>query len=243
MPNSASSFIISRKNPISITRKRITSIMQYIIYCYKLQLANQIIYSKSGRPNKQKFEDYLKTKLVDDYLRKNKDYFKGINSGIEVIVFGKEDTELYIDGGHIEQEDKIDICVKELGLQKAWAGDNKQEIYFAIECKRIEFLSDSKHYVDDIQKLVDRKHTEFRLPFEGMLAFIENANLKHIQVSKKVTELLKASTTISTNQYLLPIELDTDFEGTYTSSHTKNFDNSTFIIYHLLCDYSQLVTN
>ncbi|WP_431199912.1 hypothetical protein ACQ86K_04880 [Mucilaginibacter sp. P19] len=206
-------------------------------------MANKTVYSKSKRFSKQKFEDYLKTKFVDDYLRKNKDYFNSINSGIEDIFFGKEATEIYTDDTNIEQEDKIDICVKELGLQKAWSSDNKQEIYFAIECKRIEILSDSKNYVLDIQKFADREHTEFRLPFEGMMAFIENANLSHITLSKRITELLKATTTISTSQHLSPIKLYATFDGSYMSSHNKNFDNSIFSIYHLLLDYSTLVSD
>jgi hypothetical protein len=244
MPDNVLSFITSRKNPIAITRKRVGSIIQYIIHCYKLQLANDIVYSKSAKKSKQKFEDYLKTKLVDDYLRKNKEYFKIINSGIEDIFFGKEETELYIDNSEIEQEDKIDICIRELGLQKAWSGNNKEEIYFAIECKRIETLSDSKKYVADIQKIVDREHIEFRLPFEGMIAFVENPNLNHALVSDKVTEILKITNTIATIQYLLPIKLDANFEGSYTSLHNKNFNKKeAFSIYHLLFDYSKIVVN
>ena len=190
MSDNALSCIASRSNPYGVTERRINSIIQYIVYCYDLQLKGQIKYSKSNKKSKQKFEDHLKTKLVDEYLRSHKDYFKSINSGIEDIFFGKEETELFTDDSNIEKEDRIDICIKEIGLQRLWASNNTDEVYFAVECKRIEKLSDTKAYVFDIQKMAARQHVKLRLPFEGMMAFIEEASINHSKIAVEINKRL-----------------------------------------------------
>ncbi len=243
MSNNAQSFILARRNPISITRTRINSIFNYIIYCYLLSITKGVTYSKSTKNSKQKFEDYLKTKLVDDYLRKNKDYFKATGSGIENISFGKEEVEIYTNNASVEQEDKIDIYIRELGLQNTWSKDGKEEIYFAIECKRIESLPDTTYYIGDIKKYVERKHTSLRLPFEGMIAFIENNNISPVELSAKISEKLK-QTNIDTIQFLTFEMIYSGFNGSYISIHKKNFDNKDlFTVIHLLLDYSKIVVN
>ena len=241
MSNSVLSFINARKNPVSYTEKRIKDILHYVIYCYQLQLSDKVKYSKSAN-TKQKFEDYLKTKFVDDYLRANKDYFQKNGSGIKTISFNKEVVEIYTDAAKIEQEDKIDISVKELGLQKAWSKDNTSEIYFAIECKRVKVLSDAGNYVSDIKKFAERRHLSYRLPFEGMIAFVENENLSHSQLSVEITKKLKATSSIITKQYLTPKIFFEGFNGTYASSHHKKSDNTIFYVYHLIFDYSKNIS-
>jgi len=244
MPDSAKSFISARRNPLALTQKRVMAIMQYIIYCYELQIKDRVIYSKSKRNSKQKFEDYLKTKLVDDYLRKNKIFFNNNFSDIEVIFFGKEETEIYTDNSDIEQEDKIDIYIRELGLQKVWSNDEKEEVYFAIECKRIEKMSDINNYITDIQKFTNRSHRHIRLPFEGMIAFVENNKLNYLKIANGVTDKLNNFPDIKTTQNLTAVMLSNTFGGSYISKHNKNFNLlEEFFIYHLLFDYSHIVIN
>lgn len=244
MVGNASEFISARKNPLALTERRIHAIMQYFIYCYQLQTADKVTHSKSRLNTKLKFEDVLKSKLVDDYLRKNKEFFKSINSTIEDIYFGKEEMEIYADNVDIEQEDKIDISIRELGLQKIWSGDNKDEIYFAVECKRITKLGDASLYVSDIQKFVDRKYTQKRIPFEGMLGFIEDDTIDHNAVAKAVNKKLAEATTIKTVANLIAVNMTPGFSGSYKSSHKKNYTpNQSFSVNHLLFDYSKIVVN
>jgi len=244
MVGNASKFVTARKNPLALTDRRIHAIMQYFIYCYQLQIADKVTHSKGRLNTKLKFEDVLKSKLVDDYLRKNKEFFKSVNSTIEDIYFGKEEMEIYTDNGDLEQEDKIDISIRELGLQKIWSGDNKDEIYFAVECKRITKITDASLYVSDIQKFVDRKHTQKRIPFEGMLGFIEDNSIDHNAVAIAVNQKLAEVTTITTVTNLTVTNITPGFSGAYKSTHQKNYlPNQHFLVNHLLFDYSKIVVN
>jgi len=236
-------FDASVKKRTSLTQYRIELIIKYIVFCYLRMISDRKKYSKSDK-GRLHFENFLRNRFVYDYLRKNTDFYKNSisdNPNVE-IYFQKEEDEEYltIDG---VASDFIDISVKETELTKMLSVEQKgSEIYFAIECKRIEELSDASNYIIDIQKFSDRPHTTLRLPFEGMIAFIENASLNHAKLSDKVSELLKTAANIKTNQLLYPKILHLGFDGSYTSSHKKNYGGKEdFFIYHLLFDYSKIV--
>lgn len=143
----AFNFISKRKQPLSLRQKNIQNILWYFLECYNLVLADGKTYSVSEiNKGKIKLENYLRNKLVDEYLREYthllQDRFK-----TEYISFDKDSEETYIDNEGYESTDKIDIYIRNKALQDCWSGE--KNVYFAIECKRIEILSDAQKYIDE----------------------------------------------------------------------------------------------
>jgi hypothetical protein len=244
MSDSALLFVSSRQNPVVITRKRVEDIVWYSVECYKLLLNDAPIYSKKyvKENTTYSFEDYLKMEFVDNYLIKNKGLFTSKISDLEEINFEYEPVKRYTDMNGIEKSDKIDIYINKIGL-KNYLNTEDEHAYFVFECKRISRLSDTAAYINDIQKFADRKH-KVRLPFEGMIAFIESINLSEAQLADEINKRLKVSYNIKTSQYLTALGIYKDFTGRYDSTHKKNYDvKEKFSVFHLLFDYSNYVTN
>lgn len=117
---------------------------------------------------KIKKEDFLRNRLVDDYLE-NELYL--IEGGTDRFTVNKEVSEEY--RGLVDDElhnDPIDIHIVDKAQKVSWGNNTKP--YFAIECKRIK--SSISEYVKDTQKFTERNYSKLRLPFEGQLGFIEN---------------------------------------------------------------------
>jgi hypothetical protein len=242
--NGASGFILNRK--CSITESRIRNILWYVVECYAILLKGSVTYSKKDVREKTTiaFEDYLRNRFVQDYLVKNKDLLKQKISALEEINFLYETQKEYIDSQDKKQKpDKIDIYINKLGLKDVWK-ENDENIYFAIECKRIEKLSDSVKYISDIEKFTNRGYIDIRLPFEGQFAFIETPSITHIQLSNEINKKLNEKRTIITSDFLSPISIHFPFEGTYLSVHRRNtVEQDSFSIFHLLFDYSNVVVD
>lgn len=247
MPD-ASSFIKRRKQITAITNERIGYILWYVAECYNILQRVQPLptYSRSfvAGNTTHKFEDYLKFKFVDDYLIPNKPLLKSKASALDEITFQSETQKTYTDTkDNKEKPDKIDIYVNKLGLQNEW-NQSDEHIYFAIECKRISGTNSYTEYLKDIEKLTTRNHTNLRLPFEGMIAFIEPTTITHTIASTQITNRLKKSTTITTTQYLALTSVNTDFDACYLSKHNKSFGKKNpFAVYHLFFDYSANVVD
>jgi hypothetical protein len=237
-------FVINRKN--AVTEKQIKTILWYVTECYLLTIKENKRYSKTWVKNHTtyKFENYLKNQLVEDYLIKNKDLLKQKTLTLNDINFGCETEKNYIDSQDGKQkQDKIDIYINKLGLRDVWK-ENDENIYFAIECKRIKKLPDSTKYVDDMEKFTNRAYINIRLPFEGQLAFIENPTITHVRLHNEINEKLNRRKTVITDNSLSPISIHAQFDGTYLSEHKRNTNKQeSFSIYHLLFDYSDIVVD
>lgn len=239
-PN-ASRFV--RKRRLLVTDRRIRQILWYVIECHLIFLGDKITYSQKWvkANTTHKFEDYLKFRLVEDYLVRHKKLLQVNISELEEITFSCETQKEYIDTDTKLKPDKIDIYINKIGLRNLWKEED-ENVYFAIECKRIKILSDTTDYVKDIEKFTKRNHTNLRLPFEGQIAFIENEKLNYKNVTDKINKKLKKSTAIKTLNPLTQTKLHASFTGAYLSKHKKNFGKKqTFSIYHLLFDYSGVV--
>ena len=242
MVSNASTFILNRKDALAFTNNRIRHILSYVIECHRIFLTDNLTYSVSriNSDTKIKTEEYFRTKFVDNYLRKNRHLLESIQ--MDELFFGKEEVEIYQDNEGIEQEDKIDIYVREVSLQKYWSIN--EEVYFTVECKRIKKLSDTKEYIIDIEKFCNRKYINTRLPFEGQIAFIENPKLHHTVVVETINKKLLTSSTITTCSFLTGIKLHSIIQSSYISTHKKNFlPMEEFSIYHLMFDYSGVVVD
>lgn len=243
MISSASNFIRNRGNDITaLTSNRIDAIIWYFAECYQIICIDKPTYNISRNNSKVKFEDFLRFRLVTDYLRKNKAVIKNKCAELSEINFHCEEQFEYYDTNEKENRaDKIDISVTRLALQETW-NDEDENIYFAIECKRIKILSDCEDYTLDTEKFANRNYKSTRLPFEGQLAFIENNTLTHSSASNEINRRLPSRKKLTTKQPLKNVIKHTVFNGCYHSIHNRNSTyKEKFEVYHLLFDYSSFV--
>lgn len=142
----------------------------------------------------------------------------------------------------IEANDRIDIKVNRIGLQEIWRNVEDQDIYFAIECKILSKLADNAQYLNDIEKFCIREYTHFRLPIEGMLAFIESKKIDIPEFVADINARLKKSKTISTKQFL-SLEASASFnDNYYRSLQIRSFNKTlAFSICHLYLGYSEII--
>lgn len=245
MGNNASRFISNRSNKFSVTSHRIQSILWYFVECYIFFQNDGVKYSQKWVKENTtlNFEDYLKFEFTRKYLTKNKHILKDKLSDLESINFHAEVQKEYRDMIDKKQKpDKIDIYINRIGLTNIWS-EVDENIYFAIECKRVKQLSDSKLYVQDIEKFTNRSYLDLRLPFEGQLAFIENSKLNHNSVSDDINKKLLSNSTIKTEKCLTPTVIHNSYEGSYISNHRKNYNDKIFTIFHLMFDYSSNIVD
>ncbi|MDR2954060.1 MAG: hypothetical protein LBV43_03165 [Prevotella sp.] len=239
----ASLFISKRKH--SITENRVKNVLWYVGECYILLINDKVKYSEKlhVKSSTIPFEDYLRNRLVEDYLIKNKNLLKERISELDEINFGYETNKEYIEKG-ILKPDKIDIYINKLGLNGILE-DSDENVYYAIECKRIRNLGDSTtQYINDIVKFSNREYVKRRLPFEGQLGFIELNSITHIEVYGNINDKLNKEAEITTDTPLQPCTINQNISCSYISKHKRNIGNKEqFSIYHLLLDYSDIVIN
>ena len=236
----ALNFISKRKQPLSLGQKNIQIILWYFLECYNLLLNDGKTYSISEvNKGKIKLENYLRNKLVDEYLREYTHLFHN-KFKTEYISFDKDSEETYIDKEGYEYTDKIDIYIRDKALQECWSGE--KNVYFAVECKRIQILSDTQKYIDEdtVGKFIERKHISFRVPFEGQLAFIHQKKNTPLIVADEINKRLSGNS--NTKNLLLPGKLHDTQNCSFISDHTRAYGkHEPFSIYHLLLDYSSII--
>jgi len=234
MSLNASNYSKNRANRLALTQKRIRQILTCTINSYKKIIADGIIFDYSKR-GLIKHEDYLRNRLVDEYLEKELSSF---DIGTEYFTANKEVSEEYTSFLDSElHNDPIDIHIVDKALKKSWGKSTKP--YFAIECKRIGSIS---NYVNDTKKFTERSYTRLRLPIEGQLGFIEKSGWNDKIVSDKIKNNLSTNTLLKTTQNLTPFVIKPGFDGTYVSEHEKK-DSTLFSVFHIFLDYSKIVLN
>jgi hypothetical protein len=244
MPNNLRQFNRHRKqyNPTGgIINTTVSAIMRYLIDCYLVMLEDKPQYSisKTKEETTYKFEEYLTSRFVEDYLATQLTFF--FHSKLNKVQFITEATRGYIDiRDQKEKPDKIDIYITNLHLDKELCANSQP--YFAIECKRIYKSNSVDEYISDIQKFTERKHTQTRLPFEGQLAYIENSRYDRHTTVISIDHKLKVHPSIHTIQSLKPELFHKKFDASYSSCHKRSFgEKKAFTIYHLFLDYTNLV--
>lgn len=238
MNSNASNFVKKRREKISLTKKQIKDILTCVISSYEKIITDKIVYDLSEKTiGKIKKEDYLRNRLVDDYLENELCLFE---DGTDRFTINKEVSEEY--RGLVDDKlhnDPIDIHIVDKAQKNSWGKNTKP--YFAIECKRLTSSSVTE-YVTDTKKFTERNYTKLRLPFEGQLAFIENPSLTHIMLSGKINQKLSSSSDIETIKQLENLMIKNGFDASYLSEHKKK-DRSLFSIFHLFFDYSKIIQN
>jgi hypothetical protein len=250
MSSGAKKFVAGRLTSLALTHQRVNSILGYIAYCHDQQMNEGHWYSRGWvkENSSDKFENFLKKRLVHNYLKKYKKAFStGFGSPIEDISFECEPEMPYIKFDkqkkiQKEANDRIDIKVNRLGLQNAWKDQDDQDIYLALECKILSALGDNAAYQGDLQKFCDRNYLQFRLPIEGMIAFKEHQQPGTAAYTTDLNKRLVKCRTIITLQLLKPNTLPVRFGESFFSKHCRNFNGKAgFTVCHLYLDYSQLI--
>lgn len=238
-----------KSNSEHLSQKRVEMVMKYVIYCYQKLIKENRTYKKVDFQNENKtrinLEEGLSEKFVDEYLGiwDNIEYYKKhISDKPDInLYFNNEAKQSYTENNTIK-DDFIDIKVQETGLSKIWnRSGNQKQIHLAIECKVIE--NGYSEYVSDIKKMCDRPFNTPRLNFEGQIAYVTNPIYTHSSVSAGINKNLSSNNEITTSQDLKTKLLDKKFDASYLSIHTRNHNQTSFSIYHLLFDYSKVVLN
>jgi len=233
-------------NNLKYSQKIFITITEYVVFCYE-QLRKDFkngtmtppFYSRKycKKYTKFKFEDYLKKEFVNNYLQEQKKNFGSIE--IEGFDFQYETEKDYTKDG-IKASDKIDIFISNLGLQAYWNEIKRENIYFVFECKIIRNTSQNNVYINDIQKFVEREY-EFRLPFEGLIGFIEKKSISIDKIIADINTKLQKHPNITTTQTLTPFPIN-NFQYCRLSKHKQNFPPHNLIeVYHLFFDYSNII--
>jgi len=230
--NLNASIYAKNREKLSLTNKRVNQILVCTIISYEKILAKGVVFDYSKR-GKIKPEDFLRNRLVDDYLESE---LSLIDIGTEYFTINKEVSEEYTSLVDIQlHNDPIDIHIVDKALKNSWGKTTKP--YFAIECKRLGSISD---YINDTKKFTERSYTRLRLPYEGQLGFIENTNWNHKTVRDKINNNLSSNSDIETTKKLEFYTIREKFDGSYHSVHKKK-DKTPFSVFHLFFDYSKIV--
>jgi len=254
MPNSrATIFVQNRRN--SNARKLFLKVVGYFAYCYQKIIQDKVTYSESyvKQHTSSQLEDYLKKRLVHDYLRKreNKLAYQEIISaqisrrfnGLENLLFYSEPEEEFVQN-EIERRDKIDILVANLGLSDNWNDVDRESLHFVFECKRLLNTRKSDEYLSDTVKFIQRSYSSFRFPFNGMLGFVEKGTIPVLEIIEDIEKRLSNHTIIksikSGNKILQFVEIDS-FDFCRLSQHQHNSQNSEIEVIHLFFDYSGVI--
>lgn len=219
---------------LALTQSRVEQILVCVVNSYEKIIANGVSfdYSKKG---KIKYEDFLRNRLVDDYLENE---LSSIDIGTEYFTANKEVSEEYTSSIDDKlHNDPIDIHIVDKSLKNSWGKNTKP--YFAIECK---ILGSIANYVNDTKKFTERNYSRLRLPMEGQLGFIENKKWNHKIVRDKINDKLSSNSDIETTRKLQTFALKETFNGAYKSQHKKR-DKTPFSIYHIFLDYSEIILN
>lgn len=238
MNSNAVGFIKNRKEKISLTQKRVKDILTCVINSYEKIIADKVTYELSpmiiGKINK---ENYLRNRLVDDYLVNELCLF---DDGTNRFTVNKEVSEEYRGlNDDMLHNDPIDIHIVDNAHKESWGNNTKP--YFAIECKRFESLSVIE-YVKDTIKFTERNYSKLRLPFEGQLGFIENPSFTHLKIKDTINKNLSSNSNIETIRQLENHLIKNSFDASYLSEHKKK-DKTSFSVFHLFFDYSKILLN
>ncbi|EDP94750.1 hypothetical protein U8527_07295 [Kordia algicida OT-1] len=231
---SAFNFSKNRKH-LSLTKLRINKILTCMISSYEKILSDGIIFNYADKGS-IKEEDYLRNRLVDDYLENELNSIKNSTNNFTVNKEVSEEYRSSLDG--LLHNDPIDIHIVDYALKNSWGQNTKP--YFAIECKRL--VNSVSNYVNDTKKATERDYSRLRLPFEGQLGFIENNSWKHDTVVRLINRNLESNSSIETTQKLVTFILKDNFDASYISKHRKK-NKTLFSVYHLFFNYCKITCN
>lgn len=231
--------LFSKRREQKQSFKQFHDVLRLIIFCYRKKLQEKDTVSLSEIHEKTGItpEDYLKYRLVKDYLRIYKRLFPAIAHLYFLYETGEYDREK-------EKETFNDIAVYSIAIARAWKlseDHDDEDYYFSFECKRLRDLGKNQLYIDQgIRKYVENAYAR-AMPFAGMIGFVEKGDIVRIidGINLRLSRLSQTGelTTIETLRFF---KVEDDFEFSDSSKHER-IQNSPISLYHLFLDYSALL--
>ncbi len=171
---------------------------------------------------KEKPEEYIRNVFLDKRYMQN----KNLKRKYEV-----NDLEFKQEIG--ENKDRKTIGshdIQVLGLAQKLFSEADEDVYFSIECKRLNEAGQSpeKYINEGIMRYTSKKYSEI-MPVAGMIAFIEDNTYDY---PNEIDEILKNHKSISTTQYLTLRNTNV-----YNSKHLKVNSNNTILLYHFFFEF------
>ncbi|HLP44833.1 MAG TPA: hypothetical protein VK469_02745 [Candidatus Kapabacteria bacterium] len=219
--------------------KQFREVLRLIIFCYreKIRQGDAVSLSKIREETGITPEDYLKYRLVEDYLRKYKRLFPAIAHLYFLPETGEYDAKK-------EKERFNDITVYAITVGRAWKlsdGHDDEDYYFSFECKRLRDLGKNQFYIDQgIMRYVGNAYAG-AMPFAGMIGFVEKGDIVRIKddINLRLSKL-NISEELTTIEFLRFFKVEEAFEFSYSSRHER-VQNSPIALHHLFLDYSSLL--
>lgn len=239
-PNNSQFF---SKRKIQYPERVFRMVTDYLIFCYLKLITSRVAYSKHFISNNTSIslENFLRDSFLYDFIQKSKKEYKLFNpiyyKVIGSFLYFAEVQTLFAQESKLRSS-KIDIFVT--NLNNKLLGNNVQEqIYFDFECKRLNRSLKNEYVAHGIKRHLERDYRD-GFSFTGMIGFVEEGNID--QVINDINKIIKKSSFFSASEYLNNIKLNRKFKNTYLSKHSK-FNSDEFTIYHLLFDYSKIISN
>lgn len=217
----ASSFVKSR----DIYDNNFKKVLNLINYCYNILISEE---KPHKYPKKFQLEIHL-TKMLVSYLKKYKFEFGLDNLGFEL------EVGLEQENGHLKFLD-IKVCNVSHYFMDAYIED----IYYAIECKRLDESSDKITYYikGGILRFVKSEYAK-NLHSASMVGYVENGNLN--KIIDKINVKLKAGLADIETEKLLNKYVINRHNSCYHSIHLKYDSAEKIDIYHLILDYQPIL--
>lgn len=203
------------------------SVLDLILYCYGLIIQNEQPkhFSKGFR-----LENHF-TNILVEYLKDNKDKYGLENLGFEIEV------------GNVKLDRKTVkfIDIKVTNASHYFLGKYVEDIYYAIECKRLTTYSDkiNAYIKEGILRFINLDYSK-GLPLAGMIGYIEDGDPEEI-VRKINNKLRLKFAQIETLKELDKHNINDKFKFSYHSRHLKDDVIGEIDIYHLMLEYSCLI--
>lgn len=207
-------------------------VSELISHSYKEISENeQFVYTKINNKywvvlenGKEKPEEYIRNVFLDKKYMQNKKLKRKFDvSDLEFKPEVGENRNRKTIGSH-------DIQV--LGLAQKLFGEADEDIYFSIECKRLNQAGQSteKYVNEGIGRYTTTKYSE-KMPLAAMLAFVEDSAYNY---PKEINNTLKTHQSIVTECYLT---LRNSGENVYNSKHLKSSDGKIISLYHFFFEF------
>ena len=194
------------------------NILELMIYCYR-----DILKKKSYTVGDYD-EDILRNDLINS-LEDNKKRVRP-DLGFRSESATKDETTSRTKG-------RIDICViYDLSL--------RAENDFTFECKRLKNTGKNHDYIKSgVMDFVSGKYAE-KMPIAGMIGFIEKGMIN--AVCSDLKKRIEAKTTNIKGDFVFE-KIQDDFDHSYKSEHVRKIRLGNIAIYHLIFDYTGIISN
>lgn len=225
------------KYSVELYEFEFSKVSTLIVYSYSEIIKNEKIeYTKLEdnkywvvlETGKEKPEEYIRNVFLDKKYMRNKKLKRE---------FDVNDLEFLPETGEMKERQIIgyhDIRVTGLGRKILKEAD--EDIYFSIECKRLNSANQSpdKYVNEGIIRYTTGKYSE-KMPIAGMIAFIED---NHLDYLNEINKVLQKHKTIESEQFLMQSKTGYNI---YNSKHLKSKNKHQILINHFLFNFAPII--